>query len=81
MTVTELIKKLSEFPGNMDVLVDGYEDGYDPVSSVNQQAVMQRKVYEWYNGEFDDAKTGAVEAIRVIVIKRPHRLDGAKEGK
>lgn len=45
MTVSELIQLLGAYPGDMRVVVSGYEEGYDDVSA---ERVDVRKI--WLNG-------------------------------
>lgn len=40
MTVAELIEYLQEFPGDLHVIVPGYEDGYDDVTLVRLELLL-----------------------------------------
>ncbi len=75
MTVTELMKKLSEFPGDMDVLVNGYETGFDHIKTVCLQKVTMRKDGDWFNGEFDEVDKSADDTRQAVVIWRPLKND------
>ena len=51
MKVSELIEVLKTFPPEMEVLVDGYEEGYDDIASVSKQsASMFSNKYRDGNG-------------------------------
>lgn len=49
MTVSELIRLLGAYPGDMRVVVSGYEEGYDDVSA---ERVAVAKI--WLNGGTDE---------------------------
>lgn len=55
MTVAELIAKLSEYPGDMPVYVDGYEGGYDIPAVKVVNISPEPKGYESYCGQYDEA--------------------------
>jgi hypothetical protein len=48
MKVKELIAALERYPSDMEVLVDGYEEGYEPAEIVQQVYVVKN-----YNGTED----------------------------
>lgn len=54
MTVHELIEKLKECPGEMQVVVDGYEGGYDTAHWRGVVKCMWGQRGESYNGEHDE---------------------------
>ena len=65
MTVSELIEKLNNYPGDMRVLTLGYEAGYHDIRLDNDDIVFDVKRGEgaWYYGphecvKFTDEKTG-----------------------
>ena len=55
MTNAELIKILQKFPTDQQVVVQSYEEGYDPVTDVKELAVAKTENKEWYHGVYDDA--------------------------
>ncbi len=63
ITVGELIEKLSEFPAEMPVLVDGHEGGYDTPGKVYALNVDAREGDAWWWGEFDDGDSFAAVVI------------------
>lgn len=53
MKVAQLIKLLSDCPANAEVLVEGYENGYDPIHSLSIKTVAGVQNAEEYDGLFD----------------------------
>jgi hypothetical protein len=53
MQVKELIKLLSEYPENLDVVLQGYEGGYTENLSVQTIVVKLNHNKEWYYGEHE----------------------------
>jgi hypothetical protein len=54
MTVKELIDYLSKENPDMEVVVNGYEDGYDPIKTPFKKFVTEVPDAAWYNGLYDD---------------------------
>jgi hypothetical protein len=56
MKVKELIKHLEKLDPEMDVVVDGYETGYDPIRDILQIEIVPTPDSKgWYDGEYQDA--------------------------
>lgn len=53
MTVAQLIQWLQQFPDDMAVLVEGYENGYDPIHSLSIQELAGVQNVADYDGLFD----------------------------
>lgn len=53
MKVTQLIKLLSDYPADAEVLVEGYENGYDPIHSLSMKKLAGVQNAEEYDGLFD----------------------------
>ncbi len=81
MNVKELIEVLGEYPAEMRVVVQGYEDGYDDVKS---GCVKQRQVKlnagkeDWVGDHMDfdlayDLKEDGDVIEAVVAIRRPGR--------
>ena len=71
MTVSELIKTLKAHPGDLRVVVDGYEDGYDdlaPRQISNVRIALNTGVHDWEgrHGEPGDAPGDAAEPSKVV---------------
>ena len=56
MNIKELIAKLQTLPGDMRILVQGYEDGYDDIVSITNIKVIKNSDPADYNGEYNIAK-------------------------
>jgi hypothetical protein len=67
MTAKELIEKLTSYPAEVRVLVDGYEGGFSEISSVKITMVKLNANSENYNGPHDEVEGADTE---VIVIRR-----------
>ena len=56
MTVSELIQLLGAYPGDMRVVVSGYEEGYDDVSAERvavEKVWLNGGTYEWQDKHLD----------------------------
>jgi len=53
MKVSQLIQLLSSYPTDTEVLVEGYENGYDPLHSVHMQTLAKVLNAADYDGLFD----------------------------
>ncbi|WPH10675.1 hypothetical protein P8730_12980 [Pseudomonas aeruginosa] len=53
MKVSQLIKLLSTYPAATEVLVEGYENGYDPVHSLTTKTLAGVVNAADYDGLFD----------------------------
>ena len=74
MNIRELMEILRNYPEDLEVMVDGYEGGYDDLrgSRVHSRHVkpVSKKV-EWY-GDYDKTDVGDKDAIQVLSLGRPH---------
>ncbi len=52
MTVQDLINALLLLPNDAEILVDGYENGFDSVHELQQIQVVQVKNPEDFNGQY-----------------------------
>ena len=65
MKVSKLQELLSQQDQNMEVVIFGHEEGYDPVAKLSIQAVHpRRKSKEWYNGKHKHHGTSYCFACR-----------------
>jgi len=56
MTISELIETLKTHPGDLRVVVDGYEDGYDDLSArqiSNVRIALNTGTQEWIGQHLD----------------------------
>lgn len=71
MTVKELIQCLEKHDPDKQVVVRGYEDGYNGVRKVKEISIVPHPQQEnWYVGEYDEADNeedmkGAIFAIEL----------------
>ena len=73
MTVRELMESLKDYPGDMQIIVQGYEDGYETISDVLPRYIVKTEEdTPWYNGEYDDGD-GGIPAL-LIYSRRRNRL-------
>jgi hypothetical protein len=63
MTVQELIQTLANYPGDARVVVQGYEGGYDAVSSVRSLMIRSNPDQAWYYGRFLEDAEGEEPAV------------------
>lgn len=62
MKVAQLIQLLSDYPAETEVLVEGYENGYDPVHSLSIRTVAKVLNPADYDGLFDTPDNLELEA-------------------
>ncbi len=65
MTAAELIALLSAHPADMQVLVEGYETGFDVIHSVEQKNVERYRHAQEWDGEFMESKQGGKPCILI----------------
>ena len=71
MTVSEMINVLKGHPGDLRVVVNGYEDGYDGVSP-NRIFVRRIRLNtggEWWQGQHGDSDDGPESASSAISVE------------
>lgn len=69
MTVAELMERLKEFDPNLPVVVAGYEEGYNDLSSVAPVRMIPEADTRWYCGAHADADTGDEEAVTALLLR------------
>ena len=65
MTVRDLITQLEQFPDDLSVVVQSYEEGYDPVTHLDELHVNRTSDRQWYVGIYENA---AKQGERVLLI-------------
>jgi hypothetical protein len=68
LTVRELIERLQHYPDNLPVVVQSYEQGYDPVTQLEVIEVMPTPNREWYVGVYEKSQAQG-EAMLLIASK------------
>ena len=78
MTVREMIDFLGRYPGDMRVVVNGYEEGYDDLSLGQISVVsiaLNTGVHDWEgrHGHADDVPADATESATTVDALVLHR--------
>lgn len=76
MKIKDLIEKLQQFDPDMEVVVDGYETGYDYVKEIYKIPVIPTPDGKgWYDGELQDSDIKPISWLQDIeeVIYLPRR--------
>lgn len=68
MKVKELIDELKILPADAQVLVQGYEDGFDSIVAVKEITVAKKPDTADYNGEYEEVAEKDQNGMRVAVI-------------
>jgi hypothetical protein len=63
MTIEDLVHELTQYPAETRVVVQGYEDGFDDISSVRPISVQHNLNPAWYHGEFVLVPDGGEKAV------------------
>jgi hypothetical protein len=63
LTVQQLIELLRQYPDDLPVVVQSYEDGYDPVTDVRTLTVAQTPNREWWLGIYEQADADGMQVI------------------
>jgi hypothetical protein len=77
MTVKELIHTLQNFPEDMQVLTNGYEDDFEHILSPRVIEVVHKPGNPYYLGEFAecfDQGSGQEKAVLIARNTRPDNL-------
>lgn len=72
MKISELIAQLQQLPADLDVLVEGYETGFDPIQALEIRAVELSVAAEDWDGEFEESPCADRHAL-LILGRRGHR--------
>lgn len=73
MKVAELTALLEKQPADMEVLVQSYEEGFDPVTDARPIAVSEKPDKSWYVGVYEqNAQSGK---IMLCIQSRHNRAD------
>ncbi len=75
MKVRELMETLKKFPGDMLVLTDGYESGFEETRRPEIIKVKREPKQPYYDGEYQSAEEKAGSSIKAVVIGRNRRAD------
>ncbi len=77
MTVRELIERLSQYPPELRVMVDGYENGFCDLEAVGEQEVVLNQYDKWYFGPHALAGDAPDKpTVRAVILPRPYMPEG-----
>ena len=65
----DLIEKLKQYPEDMEIVSDGYEDGYDTIKDVQTIEAYRDKNKPWWNGDYNKRKIKGVEKEEILYLK------------
>ena len=66
MTVKELIEYLSRENPDMEVVVCGYEGGFDPINTIYKKFVKEDPDAKWYYGRYDETQQLGGKTVLVL---------------
>ena len=75
LTVQDLIDALAEYPADLPLIVNSYEDGYDPVTHVERVNIAQTQERQWYNGFYESAHQEGIPALLIASAYYKHEVD------
>ena len=75
MKVQELIEALKQFPGDMLVLTDGYEGGFEEIRFPKIVEVKHEPKKPYYEGEYQDAEEKSGASMKAVVVFRNRRSE------
>ena len=80
MTVEELVQALQNYPGDMPVVVDGYEEGYDDLEQdlISVKEIRLNAGNEWWEGRHRDSwddRTEGSGIVKALLLRRPWKDD------
>ena len=75
MKVSELIEHLRTLPGDLPVLVEGYETGWDGIHELREAGMVRYRKAEDWDGEYREASefNQSGKPAVLIVGRRDHR--------
>ena len=79
MTVGQLVQLLQNYPQDIRVMVDGYEEGWDDLEEhlISARQVRLDAGEEWWEGMHRDAEDTRTEGngiVDALVLRRPGRI-------
>ena len=76
MNIKDLIEKLKSFPADAQVLVEGYEGGYDDIIRIEEKPVVKNANANDWDDEYDATESSVKERIKAVVISGNRRQFG-----
>lgn len=73
MIVAELMNQLKNYPPDLEVVVNSYEEGYDPVTDLSEITVEKAEPKDWWIGVYRDVPAGQP----MLLLRSRHlRMEG-----
>ena len=69
MKVKDLIEKLKEYPNDLIVVSDGYEDGFDIIQDVSIRELYRDKNKSWWTGDYVEDEIPGVEKEKCVYLR------------
>jgi len=64
MTASQLIEQLKAFPPEIQVVVRGYEDGYNDILQLKYVKIKTKPDSYWFDGEYEESTdAGDIDAV------------------
>jgi hypothetical protein len=74
MTAFELINKLKQYPGDMQVVVAGYENGFDDIETIKNVLLGLRPDKEEWDGKYEKStEKNANNALALLGDRGPYK--------
>ena len=77
MKVSELIRRLHEFPAEAEILIPSYEEGCDPVTDCRYTFIEKRKDKDWYVGVYNEVNKSDKRAV--LISSKFTRAEAAED--
>ncbi|MFH1026051.1 MAG: hypothetical protein V1764_05165 [Nitrospirota bacterium] len=68
MTVIELIERLQEYRQDARIVVQGYEDGFDDISIIDEITIRPAPDPQWYYGRYEKTDLKASQQSEQAVL-------------
>ncbi len=79
MIIEELIQQLQSYQKKSRVIVQGYEDGYDEITTIKKISIQPNPSHEWYNGKYMSSDNVTSEtAILIFSTDRLRESDASE---
>jgi hypothetical protein len=75
MTVAELIEQLKQYPSDMLVVTEGYEERFDSIKSVQEINIKEADKKEWYLGKYDTPWNSTEGCFKAVFLYAGNKED------
>ncbi|MBF0155542.1 MAG: hypothetical protein HQL64_17550 [Magnetococcales bacterium] len=74
ITVAELMERLKEFDSDLPVVVAGYEEGYNDISSVAPVRIIPETDTRWYCGAHRETDPGDKMTVTALLLSGKNHI-------